>query len=68
MNRIRNKKTKLAKEELEKIKNYQYKIGDKVRIIGSNTSGTIDKIEKNTVFINFGIFITKSNKDKIELV
>ena len=68
VNRIRNKKTKLAKEELEKIKNYQYKIGDKVRIIGSNTSGTIDKIEKNTVFINFGIFITKSNKDKIELV
>ncbi len=68
VNRIRNKKTKLAKEELEKIKNYQYKIGDKVRIIGSNSSGIIERIEKNTVFINFGIFITKSNKDKIELV
>ncbi len=68
VNRIRNKKTKLKKEELEKIKNYQYKIGDKVRIIGSNSSGIIEKIEKNTVFINFGIFITKSNTNKIELV
>lgn len=48
--------------------NYIFKANDKVRIIGSNSCGTIDKIEKNNVFINYGIFTTKTTLNKLELV
>ncbi len=48
--------------------NYIFKAKDKVRIIGSNSCGTIDKIEKKNVFINYGIFTTKTTLNKLELV
>ncbi|WP_456423900.1 endonuclease MutS2 [Lutibacter sp.] len=48
--------------------NYIFRAKDKVRIIGSNSCGTIDKIEKNNVFINYGIFTTKTTLNKLELV
>ncbi|VAW17553.1 Recombination inhibitory protein MutS2, partial [hydrothermal vent metagenome] len=60
---------KIAAAKIEKHKaNYVFKAKDKVRIIGSNSCGTIDKIEKKNVFINYGIFTTKTTLDKLELV
>ncbi|WP_456463538.1 endonuclease MutS2 [Lutibacter sp.] len=60
---------KIAAEKIEKHKaNYIFKAQDKVRIIGSNSCGTIDKIEKKNVFINYGIFTTKTTLNKLELV
>ena len=60
---------KIAAAKIEKHKaNYIFKAHDKVRIIGSNSCGTIDKIEKNNVFINYGIFTTKTTLNKLELV
>ena len=55
---------KIAKEK----ENYNFKINDRVRIIDSNTVGTIDKIDKKTVTINYGIFTTKTSLEKLELV
>ncbi len=58
------KAAKIAKEKSE----YIYKLNDRVKIIGSNSVGTIDKIEKKSVTINYGVFTTKTNVNKIELV
>ncbi|MGY8910856.1 MAG: endonuclease MutS2 [Flavobacteriales bacterium] len=55
---------KIAQEKSE----YIYKINDRVRIIDSNSVGTIDKIDKKNVTINYGIFTTKTTLSKIELV
>lgn len=55
---------KVAKAKSE----YVYKLNDRVRIIDSNSVGTIDKIEKNKITINYGIFTTQTSVDKLELV
>ena len=55
---------KIAKERSE----YIYQLNDRVRIIDSNSVGTIDKIDKKRVVINYGIFTTKTTIDKLELV
>ncbi|MFK8060089.1 MAG: DNA mismatch repair protein MutS [Polaribacter sp.] len=55
---------KIAKEKSE----YIYKINDRVRIIDSNSVGTIDKIDRKSVTINYGIFTTKTSVEKLELV
>ena len=55
---------KIAKSKSE----YVYKLNDRVRIIDSNSVGTIDKIDKKNVIINYGVFTTKTSLDKIELV
>jgi DNA mismatch repair protein MutS2 len=55
---------KIAKEKSE----YIYGVNDRVRIIDSNSVGTIDKIEKKNVFINYGIFTTKAKLEQLELV
>jgi len=55
---------KIAKEKSE----YVYKVNDRVRIIDSNSVGTIDKIDKKSVTINYGIFTTKTSTSKLELV
>ena len=55
---------KVAKAKSE----YDYKINDRVRIIDSNSVGTIDKIEKKKVIINYGFFTTKTTVEKLELV
>lgn len=47
---------------------YVYKVKDRVKITGSNSTGTIEKIEKNNAFINFGFFTTKTTLGKLELV
>ena len=55
---------KIAKEKSE----YIYQLNDRVKIIDSNSVGTIDKIDKKSITINYGIFTTKTSKEKIELV
>ena len=47
---------------------YVYKVQDRVKILGSNSTGTIEKIEKNNAFINYGFFTTKTTLSKLELV
>ncbi|MDG1172568.1 MAG: DNA mismatch repair protein MutS, partial [Polaribacter sp.] len=55
---------KIAKERAE----YIYRVDDRVRIIGANSIGSIDKIDKKNITINFGNFTTKTSIEKLELV
>ncbi|MEO9571202.1 MAG: DNA mismatch repair protein MutS [Polaribacter sp.] len=63
----KEKKIEAAKIAKEKAL-YIFKLNDKVRILDSNSVGTIDKIDKKSVTINYGIFTTKTTTDKLELV
>ena len=63
------KEKKIEAEKIAKEKAlYVYKVNDRVRIIDSNSVGTIDKIDKKSVTINYGIFTTKTTLEKLELV
>ena len=63
------KEKKIEAKKIAKAKaDYIFKVNDRVRLIDGNSVGTIDKIEKKTVFINYGIFTTKASKEKLELV
>lgn len=63
----KEKKIEEAKVAKEKAA-YVFKVNDKVRIIDSNSVGTIDKLDKKNVTINYGVFTTKTSVNKIELV
>ena len=45
-----------------------FKKNDFVRVIGSDSVGTIDRIDKNKVVVSYGFFTTKTTLDKLELV
>ncbi|CAA0230282.1 DNA mismatch repair protein, MutS family [Tenacibaculum maritimum] len=63
------KEKKLEAKKIAKAKaDYIFKINDRVRLIDGNSVGTIEKIEKKNVFINYGMFTTKASTDKLELV
>lgn len=63
------KEKKIEAKKIAKAKaDYVFKTGDRVRLIDGKAVGTIDKIEKKTVFINYGLFTTKASKEKLELV
>ncbi len=64
---VRRKKQTEAKIKAKIKENYTFNVGDKVRIIDSNAIGIIEKIEKKNVFINYGIFTTKTVLSKLEL-
>lgn len=66
--KVRETKNTEAKKIAKQKADYVFKINDKVRIIGSTSCGTIDKIEKNNTFINYGFFTTKTTINKLELV
>ena len=59
--------TLCAKASKEKA-NYHYQLNDRVRLIDSNSVGTIEALEKNKAVINYGLFTTTTSLDKIELV
>ena len=61
------KKEEAKKLAIEKAA-YVYQINDRVRLIDGTSVGTIDKIEKKTVFINYGVFTTKAKLTQLELV
>lgn len=66
--KIRHKK-KIVEKKIAKAKtDYQFKINDRVRLFDGRAVGTIDKIEKNIVTVNYGLFTTKTNSNKLELV
>ena len=56
--------TKIAKEKAS----YVFRVNDRVRLIDGNAVGSIDKIEKKNVFINYGFFTTKATVSQLELV
>jgi len=65
---VRKEKKVVAEKEASARANYLYKVNDRVRLIDGNAVGTIDKIEKQNVFINYGIFTTKAKAEQLELV
>jgi len=68
INSIRKEKNIAKQQEIDKIKNYQFKVGDRVKIKDTSMKGTIEKIEKNKIFVNFGTMLSKTTKDKLELI
>lgn len=44
------------------------KVGQRVRITGSTSVGTIEKISKNKVIVNYGTFKTTINSDELERI
>jgi len=44
------------------------KVGDRVRMTDGKSIGTIEKIEKNNAFVNYGVFTSKMAIDKLEFV
>ncbi|MDO6738308.1 endonuclease MutS2 [Wenyingzhuangia sp. 2_MG-2023] len=65
---VRKEKQKEEQIAIEKKANYVFKIDDKVRLIDGRACGTIEKIDKKKVTINYGLFTTNTTLDKIELV
>ncbi len=65
---VRKEKKIEAKKVATERANYIYKVHDRVRLIDGNAVGTIDKIEKKNVFINYGVFTTKAKIEQLELV
>jgi DNA mismatch repair protein MutS2 len=66
--KVREQKKTEAKKVAKQKADYIFKVNDKVRLIDSNACGTIEKIEKNNAFINYGVFTTKTTINKLELV
>lgn len=68
---IRERK-KVEKEEAKKLPppkpKVTLKIGDRVRMIDGRAIGTIDTIEKNKAFVNYGIFKTNVSLSELEKV
>ncbi len=63
------KEKKIEAEKVAKEKaNYVFKIGDRVRVEGSRSIGTIDRVEKKKALVNFGFFTTETKIEKLELV
>ncbi|MCH1558161.1 MAG: DNA mismatch repair protein MutS [Flavobacteriaceae bacterium] len=68
LNIIRKEKKKNKLNFKEKKIKINFKIGDKVRIEGSTTVGTLDSIEKNKAIVNYNSFTTKTDLTKLEIV
>ena len=66
--KVRKKNKEETRKIAKKKANYQYKVGDIVRLKDGRATGVIDKVEKNKILINYGIFTTLTDKEKIELV
>ena len=71
---IRVKKQEEKKKQVEEEKKAEekkivsFKVNDRVRLEDSRSVGTIDKIEKGKVIINYGMFTTEADLSKLELV
>ncbi|WP_299157418.1 DNA mismatch repair protein MutS [uncultured Tenacibaculum sp.] len=66
--KVREEKKKVADKIAKEKAAYVFKINDRVRLVDGNSVGTIDKIEKKNVFINYGLFTTKAKIEQLELV
>ncbi|WP_445721667.1 endonuclease MutS2 [Flavobacterium sp.] len=63
----KEKKIKALKTEENKPK-VDLKTGDRVRMSDGKAIGTIEKIEKNKAFVNYGIFTSKVSLDQLEYI
>ena len=68
VNKVRQKKQVIANNEAKLKANYIFKVGDKVRLENSRANGTIEKIEKKWIFVNFGNMMSKVSVEKLELI
>ncbi len=66
--KVRTEKKEKEKKIARTKEDYQFKVNDRVRLIDGSAKGTIEKIEKNTATINYGIFTAKTKLDQLELV
>ncbi|MGI9532790.1 endonuclease MutS2 [Lutimonas sp.] len=66
--KVRIEKETIQREKALYIKDYQFQINDTVRLVDGNAKGTIEKIEKNSATINYGLFTAKTDISQIELV
>ncbi len=66
--KVRKKKAADEAKASKERANYRYQLHDRVRLIDSNSVGTIEALEKNKAIINYGLFTTTTSLDKIELV
>ncbi len=65
---VRKEKKKEAAKIAKAKADYVFKVNDRVRLTDGNAVGTIEKIEKKNVFINYGLFTTKAKVEQLELV
>ena len=63
----KEKTIKAQKAESDKPK-VILKVGDRVRMVDGKAVGTIDKIEKNKVVVNYGVFTSKVTLEQLEYV
>ena len=67
--RVEKKEKKIkAKIEEENKPKVILKVGDRVRMSDGKAVGTIDKIEKKKVTVNYGVFTSKVSLDELEFV
>lgn len=67
--RKEKKEERKKKKEIETHKpKIALKVGDRVRMIDGKAIGSIDKIEKSTATVNYGIFTSKVSLDQLEYV
>lgn len=65
---IKEVKIEEEKEKARYIENYQFQMGDVVRIIDGWAQGTVEKVEKKKILINYGTFTSLTPKEQVELV
>lgn len=71
LHKVKKVRVQKKKQELEIAKkkiDYIYGVGDIVRLIDSRAQGTIERIDKKSILINYGQFTAQTSKEKIELV
>lgn len=71
INQVREEKKAKAKTKVKEQQNKpkpELGVGDQVRLADGKSVGTIDNIEKGKALVNYGIFTTKVDISKLELV
>jgi DNA mismatch repair protein MutS2 len=66
--KVRVEKKDIPKPIVKKRPKVQLFIGDQVRLFDGKAVGTIDSLEKNKAFVNYGTFTTQVHTDELELV
>ena len=66
--RIEKKEKKIKAKLVPEKPTVILKVGDRVRMKDGKSIGTIEKIEKNKVSVNYGLFMSKVNLDELEYV
>lgn len=66
--RIEKKEKKIKAKLVPEKPAVVLKVGDRVRMKDGKAIGTIEKIEKNKVSVNYGMFMSKANLEDLEYV